>query len=159
MLETIFEKLNNADKYFTEKYDITIEKIWGIDLIRVKRKSPQMDTSYTYSTDIHVNYNNSIKNMCFDIYVEKNYFFITEVRVIACNFNTDAECKIGFGIFGKKQHVQPITFYDVDITAIMKYIADMEYEINCDISKKNVILASNEYRCKDCQCKMVNVSF
>jgi len=152
-LQQIFEKLNNTDKYFTKIYDITIEKICNTDLIRITRKSPKMDESYTYSSDISVNYNNNVINTCFDIYVKTNIFFLTEVRVIACNFNINTEYKIGFGI-GKKQHVQTITLYDVDISAIMKYICDMEHEINYDNSKKNVILASNEYRCKDCQRNM-----
>jgi hypothetical protein len=153
MLQQIFEKLNNTDKHFTKIYDITVEKIWDTDLIRIKRKSPKMDESYTYSTDTRINYNNNIINMCFEIYVTKNIFFLTEVRVFACNFNINSEDKFGFRI-GKKQHVQTITLYDVDINAIITYICDMEHEINYDNSKKNIILASNEYRCKDCQCKM-----
>lgn len=155
-LQKIFEKLNNGDKHFTKIYDITIEKICGEDLIRIRRKSPQMDASYTYSTDTRVNYNNNIINMCFDIYVKKNYLFLTEIRVIACNFNINSEYSIGFGIVDKKQHVQTITLYDVDISAIMKYISDMEHEINYENSQKNTVLASNEYRCKDCQRKIVN---
>jgi hypothetical protein len=151
-LQQIFEKLNNTDKNFTKLYDITMEKIYGEDLlIRITRKSPKMDESFTYSTDTRVNYNNNDNIiMCFDIYVKTNIFFLTEVRVIACNFNINAEHKFGFRI-GKKQHVQTITLYDVDISAIMTYICDMEHEINNDNSEKNVILASNEYRCKDCQ--------
>ena len=153
MLQQIFEKLNNTDEYFTKIYDITIEKIWTTELIRIKRKSPKMDESYTYSTDMNVNYNNNIIILCFDIYVKTNIFFLTEVQVIACHFNNNSESKFGFRI-GKKQHVQTITLYDVDIAAIMKYISDMEHEINYDNSKENIILASNEYRCKDCECKM-----
>jgi hypothetical protein len=152
-LQQIFKKLNNSDKHFTKIYDITIEKIWGTDLIRITRKSPKMDESYTYSTDTRVNYNNNAAKLCFDIYVKKNFFFLTEVRVIACHFNNDSERIFGLGI-DKKHHVQSITLYDVDINAIITYICDMEHEINYDNSKKNIILASNEYRCKDCERKM-----
>ena len=157
-LHKTFEKLNNGDKFFTKRYDVTIENIWSTDLIRITRKSSKMDESYTYSTDIHKDYNNnsnSITKLCFDIYVKKNYLFLTEVRVIACRFNEYFESKFGFGI-GKDPHIQTITLYDVDIAAIMKYISDMEHEIDQENFQKTNFLAVNEYRCKDCQRKIVN---
>jgi hypothetical protein len=152
-LQQIFEKLNNTDKYFTKIYDITIEDIWKTEFIRVKRKSLQMDESYTYSTDLGMNYNNNDIVMCFDIFVERNYFFLTELRVIACRFNKNSEHKFGYGM-GKEKHIQNIALFHADITAIMKFISDMEHEINQDNFQKNDFLAVNEYRCKDCQCKM-----
>lgn len=160
MLHETFEKLNNGDAFFTKKYDVTIENIWSSDFIRITRKSSKMDESYTYSTDIHIDYNNNsnsnrITKLCFDIYVKKIYLFLTEVRVIACRFNNNSEIKRGFGI-GKDPHIQTNTFYDVDIAAIMKYISDMEYEIEQENFQKTNFLAVNEYRCKDCQRKIVN---
>ena len=156
-LQQIFEKLNNTDKYFTKIYDITMENIWKKDFIRVKRKSIQMDESYIYSTDLGVNYNNNYNNndivMCFDIYVERNIFFLTELRLIACRFNKNSKNKFGYGM-GKEKHIQNISLYHADITAIMTYITDMEHEIDQDNFQKNDFLAVNEYRCKDCQCKM-----
>ena len=99
--------------------------------------------------------NQNITKLCFDIYVKKKYLFLTEVRVIACRFNENFESKFGFGI-GKDPHIQTITLYDVDIAAIMKYISDMEHEIDQENFQKTNFLAVNEYRCKDCQRKIVN---
>jgi len=162
VLQEIFDKLNhNADFY--KRYDITMEKIYREELIRVvrKKKPRPPEGKYVYNPNIYLEDSLDYKDdLCFDICCYTDYLLFKSIRITACQFrpNDDAHERLGFGI-GEPQYKKDITISNFDIDEIIMYIVNTEFNIIRSREDKTTYLTPNEYRCVDCQRKMATIGF
>ena len=163
ILQEIFDKLNNDNADFYKKYDITMEKIYREELIRVvrKKKPPPSEGKYVYNPNIYLDDSLDYKeDICFDICCYTDYLLFTGIRITACQYrpNDYAQERLGFGI-GEPQYKKDITISNFNIGEIIKYIVNTEFNIIRSKADNTIYLTPNEYRCVDCQKKMAGIKF
>lgn len=149
-LTTILEKLNN-DKFFKKHYDAVIEVFYTKNKIKITRKNTSINIDDTnpivYNPDpfIITNYNNnSYSNYCFYLTIMENWFS-TEILISIHILKTN---NINFD----KSIFKTYRSYNINIYDIYDYIYCAEARFN-EVNLKNII-ASNDYICKNCKCKI-----
>ena len=145
----------HEDPNFTAIYDVSVETdICESRHIQVKRKSkPPEDrlvyTPYGCDNDYHP------ITFCFHIYYV-NCILYNELRAMAFAYSEE-EGSAGYLFKGGEPHTQKLLWGEVDVPAVLRYISNAEWNLTYNKKKEpnKGFLASNEYRCVDCQRKMV----
>lgn len=159
-LEAILEKLK-GDFIFSNDYEITMEKWYNNDIICVKRPGKSAEEKVIYDPHIGMNYN---QTFCFMIDISTTLFLFNTLQIVPVSYNperiintdndrSEAEEYIGWSI-DETPYTQTITFHDVNISAMKKYIVNTELSIIRKRTNEKSYLASNEYLCSKCKCKI-----
>jgi hypothetical protein len=144
----------HKDPDFITTYDVSVETdITGSRYIQVKRKDkPPEDrlvyTPYGSDNDYHP------ITFCFQIYYV-NCIMYNELRAMVFSYSEEGGASGSF-LKGREPHAQKLLWEEVDVPAILRYISNEEWNLtyNREKGSNEGFLASNEYRCVDCQKKM-----
>jgi hypothetical protein len=153
-LEKIIKKLEN-NKEFIKIYNVSLEKEWSDSFfIKVKRKERQMGDKLVYSADVFDNY---IVNFCFEVRYSKGFLgdvlSTYPIRDLSDNIKYYKQSVVG--LKGTEIHYQTIYLTgEVDVDAIMKYIANTEWYINEKHNYETTFIPSNGFLCEKCQCQI-----
>lgn len=158
-LVVIMEKLKEH-LIFAKDYEITKEKWFDEDVILVKRPGKSTEEKIIYDPYIGMDYN---QNFCFIILIVNTFILFSTLKIIPLSYHPNRSINsnnilqdIGSGI-GETPYTQTITIGDVNISDIKKYIVNTEWKIINKRTNALDYLASNEYQCSKCKCKIVNV--
>jgi hypothetical protein len=135
----------------------------GTDVIRIERKELPLNEKFEYNPSFRVDYH---QRMCFDIDCEPSYLLFERIRCLALSYEIDYATPKG--VFGedscledslpsritKNEYNKTITYGEVDITEILDFIANEEWQILNDRANNLNVLAANDMRCPDCQRKL-----
>ena len=150
-LETVLDKLK-GDLIFSKDYEITMEKSFDDDIICVKRPEIPPEEKNIYNPHIGVDY---YRNFCFRIDIIIYLFFFSTIRIIPVSYNMNNKNKNNFfKNIGETSYNQDIT-YNINISAIKKYIENTEWTIIRKRTNEDNYLASNEYQCSKCKCRII----
>lgn len=153
-LEKIIKKVeNNAD--FIKRYDVNLVEKWSTSFfIRVKRKEKPIGDKLVYNPDVSV-IDNYIVDFCFEIHYKKGYVTntLSTFPVKHLSDNDDNKYRrIIFALNKTESHYQTILMEEVDVDAIMDYIANMDWNIRNRHSYETTIIPSNGFVCEKCKC-------
>lgn len=149
-LEKLLEKLQE-DPEFTKDYEVTKDNMFeDTTFIRVNRHKKTYEEQTTYNPSISgMDYK---RTFCFRIDIIK-HFVLDTVHILPVTYNPESKYNIGLGI-GEPAYTQTISFFDIDVTAIKKYIINTELILINKQTHDNTYCASNEYLCPNCKCKI-----
>ena len=121
--------------------------------IQVKRKDKPPEDRYVYSPYGSDNDYHSI-TFCFQIYYV-NCILYNELRAMAFSYSPERGSE--YSLKGSEPHTQKLLWGEVDVPAILRYISNEEWNLTYNRVKgpNEGFLASNEYRCVDCQKRMM----
>jgi len=156
-LEKIIKKLeNNAD--FIKRYDVNLVEYSSYSFfIRVKRKETPIGDKLVYNPDVS-GIDSYIVDYCFEIHYRKGYVSNTLSTYPFKHFsdkNDDYKYRrIPLALNKTEVHYQTILMGEVDVDAIMDYIANSDWNIRNKHTYETTIIPSNGFICEKCKCQI-----
>lgn len=140
-----------TNKEIIEKYNVTKIKFFDSDkdyILEIKRKPKTPEQLYVYNPSVSMDHYYHL-DFSFQIKYQKGYIY---------NSITVHPVKNGcFYNIGNSFHTQSIATSEIDISRIMDYIDQTEFEIiNKKTYETNTYLPSNSYICEKCKCEIKN---
>ena len=152
-IDKLLIQLQN-NKEIIKKYEVTKIKYFALDkdyILEIKRKPKTPEQLYVYNPSVSMDHDYHL-DFSFQINYQKGYMY---------NSITVHPVENGrFYNIGNSFHTQSTLTSEINISRIMDYIDQTEFEI---INKKtygtNTYFPSNSYICEKCKCEIKSTKF